>query len=516
MAENRERGMGMAEDLARSAPGRASVLWREPERQSADEPERTAEASPDTAAQAAEKAKAREEILRLRRERRRQRQKKRLKQRIQRAVKKLFLTAAAVGIAVVMSGMFSGFPEDAAAADGAPGFSAVSRFVLSAMSDLFEIEKAEAEGIPENAMIAEAAHIPESAMIVEAAGVPEKAILAEDAVLAEEEVVFAEAGEAAEGGETAQTLEAAAAMDIRAENLARKRLALWEAPRDPEPTPVPLFITDQPSSPILPSDIYLPSPVTEETFTYQGDLLSICAGVEPRKVQPGDFAWDGDRLCYTGSEYDVIFGVDVSSYNNSDHSSGLLDWEAAKADGVDFAIIRVGFRGTTTGSLNKDACYAVNIEGAQAAGIRTGAYVFSQATSVEEALEEADLAIECLQGYTIDGPVCYDWENLERSYRVYRVGKEMATACAVAFCRRIAAAGYTPIVYESRDSAYQKFDQGALAPYMTWYTRYLAKGSSNPYPDLRYQMDMWQFSKRCAVAGIGGRIDGNLWFLPKG
>ena len=292
-------------------------------------------------------------------------------------------------------------------------------------------------------------------------------------------------------------------------------MTLAEQAKRAHPTPVPLFITDSPSSPILPSDIYLPSPVTEETFTYQGDQLAVCADVEPRRVQPGDFIWDGDRICYTGDQYDVIFGVDVSSYNNSDHSNGLLDWEAAKADGVDFAIIRVGFRGTSTGSLNKDSCYAVNLEGAQAAGIRTGVYVFSQATTVEEALEEADLAIECLEGYEIDGPVCYDWENLERSYRVYRVKKDMATACAVAFCRRIAAAGYTPIVYESRDSAYQKFDQGALAPYMMWYTRYLAKGSSNPYPDLRYQMDMWQFSKRCTIAGIGRRIDGNLWFLPK-
>ena len=281
------------------------------------------------------------------------------------------------------------------------------------------------------------------------------------------------------------------------------------------PEPVRLLLTDNPSSPLLPSDIYLPSPTTGETFQYQGDPLPIYADVELRQVQPGDFAWEGDRLRYIGSQYNALFGVDVSSYNNGDHADGLLDWAAAKEDGVEFVIVRIGFRGTSAGQLNEDAYFAVNIDGAMAEGIRTGVYFFSQAVTVEEAIEEADFVIEHLQEHPIDGPVCFDWERDDSSYRVYRVPADMATACAVAFCRRIAMAGYTPVVYESRDTGYKKYDQGALAPYLSWYSKYLDKGSRNPCPDFYYHTDLWQFSKRCAVAGIGKRVDGNLWLLPR-
>ena len=265
-------------------------------------------------------------------------------------------------------------------------------------------------------------------------------------------------------------------------------------------------------------DVYTPGKTTGKTFTYQGGQIPIYAGVETLKVSAGEFAWtSGNRLRYTGSRYDARFGVDVSAYQNRDRASRTLDWAAAKADGVQFAMIRVGLRGTSAaGKLYEDAFYAQNIEGALAQGIQTGAYIFAQATTIAEAIEEADFVIARLRGHKINGPVSYDWELNNSNYRAYGVSKEMATACAVAFCKRVAAAGYTPMYYNSRHVAYTKYDQGALEPYMMWYPQYPSTGVAKPYPNLYYQMDYWQFTESGKVSGIGNKVDCNIWFRPKG
>ena len=112
-----------------------------------------------------------------------------------------------------------------------------------------------------------------------------------------------------------------------------------------------------------------------------------------------------------------------------------------------------------------------------------------------------------------DGPVAYDWEMHDASYRVYGTSPEMATACAVAFCRRIEEAGYDAMVYAGQYVSYIKYDQGALAPYLYWYPEYKSESSEKLNPSLYYQMDYWQFSSSCTVNGIGGRVDGNLQFI---
>ena len=178
-------------------------------------------------------------------------------------------------------------------------------------------------------------------------------------------------------------------------------------------------------------------------------------------------------------------------------------------------MIRVGFRGTTSGEINEDTCYDRNITAAMKAGIQTGVYFFSQAITVEEALEEADFVLDCLRGYQIDGPVGYDWEAVSRSYRNHGQDPETSTACALAFCRRIESGGYQPIIYATRETFYYDFDLGALASYAIWYPQYPSGGASSKYPNFYYQMDMWQFSDRCKVDGIGKRVDANLMFIPK-
>ena len=284
----------------------------------------------------------------------------------------------------------------------------------------------------------------------------------------------------------------------------------------PTPTPISLTITDNPSSPMVPGDIYSPSPLSGEQISYQRGYIPVYEGTEPLQVEPGDFAWGGDRMYYTGDKYEVIFGVDVSAHQNQDRRDGILDWEAAKADGVSFVMIRAGARGYSEGSLIEDPYCIQNIEGAMAAGIITGIYFFSQAVTIEEAVEEADYVIDLVAGHEFNGPVCFDWETYNASYRTYRVSPDMATACAVAFCRRVAAAGYTPMVYTDRSISYRKHDQGALAEFMCWYPQYPAKNAKQPCPTYYYHVDMWQFTDRCVVDGIGRRIDGNLWIREKG
>ena len=281
-----------------------------------------------------------------------------------------------------------------------------------------------------------------------------------------------------------------------------------------------LDLTNRPQKPetIQPGDVYTPSGTTGEYLTYSNQQIPVYAGVERNRFAQGDFEWDPDhpgRLIYTGRDYRTRFGIDVSAYQNRASANNTIDWEAAKADGVEFAMVRIGLRGYGSGSIMEDAFYAQNIDGAMAAGIETGVYFFAQAITVEEAIEEADFVINLLKNHEIDGPVAYDWEMHDSSYRVYGTSPEMATACAIAFCQRIEEAGYDAMVYAGQYVSYIKYDQGALEPYLSWYPEYKSASSELLYPTLYYQMDYWQYSSSCTVAGIGGNVDVNLQFIPR-
>lgn len=273
----------------------------------------------------------------------------------------------------------------------------------------------------------------------------------------------------------------------------------------------------QPIGPgIQPIEVYTPGQLTGETFTYDDKQIPVYAGTEKSRVQHGDFIWAADhpdRLVYIGGQFRTRFGIDISAYQNRASENETIDWQAVRNDGVEFAFVRVGLRGYSSGKIAEDAFYRQNIQGAMAAGIETGVYFFAQAITVEEAIEEADFVIQCLQGLEINGPVAYDWEMGNSSYRVYGIAPEMATACAVAFCKRIQEAGYTPMVYQSSYVGYIKYDQGAIAPYLCWYPEYKSDKSEKLCPTYYYQPDYWQFSSKCSIAGIGGNVDVNIQFI---
>lgn len=262
-----------------------------------------------------------------------------------------------------------------------------------------------------------------------------------------------------------------------------------------------IISSDTSSDPTSPLPEYPDEP---EYIDYKGKQIAVLPGVEKSGLNSDDFYWDGNRLNCSSAAYTTRFGIDVSSYQ------GTVDWGKAAADGVDFAFVRIGGRGTTTGGLYTDTRYAQNLDGAMAAGIDTGAYFFAQAITVDEAKEEAAYVLSLLQGHTISGPVVYDWEMLGSGTRTYGIDPSVATACARAFCDALSAAGYGTMVYFTDYVGYTKYDLSQLNDSGFWYANY-----SYAYPNFYYQVDYWQYSSKGSVAGISGNVDCNLQFIPK-
>lgn len=285
-------------------------------------------------------------------------------------------------------------------------------------------------------------------------------------------------------------------------------------------TELKVLVPEEPEQPQQPQDPEEPENPSQYPWVaadgyvnYDNYNVPIYNSVENSRVATPDFVWQDDRLVYVGSEYRTRFGIDVSAYQNQATPGKTIDWQAVANDGVEFVMVRAGFRGYGTGSLNRDAYCLQNVDGAMDAGLETGVYFFSQAITVEEAIEEADYVLSILDGRKITGPIAYDWEMHDATYRVYGTEPEVATACALAFCQRIEEAGYQPMVYMSKYVGYNKFNLPQLAQYPIWFPEYKSASSEKLYPAFYYQMDIWQFSSSCSIDGIGGRVDGNIQFI---
>ena len=283
------------------------------------------------------------------------------------------------------------------------------------------------------------------------------------------------------------------------------------------PTPAP----EQPQTPEEPADkpaggLTPTGKTTGETITYDNRKIPVLSDVKVNDLDTSGFYWENDRLLYGGGNYTTRFGIDVSAYQNRACPDNTIDWEAVAADGVEFAMIRLGLRGYSSGKLTADSFYGRNLEGAYAAGIQTGAYFFAQAITVEEAIEEADFVIDLLKGYHVTGPVAYDWEMHDSTYRVYGTDPAIASACALAFCDRLAEAGYQPMIYIGNYVGYIKYGEylDQLNKYPLWFAEYKTASSEKLYPTFYYQPDYWQYSSSGTIAGINGRVDCNLHLIP--
>ena len=216
-----------------------------------------------------------------------------------------------------------------------------------------------------------------------------------------------------------------------------------------------------------------------------------------------DFVKDGYFISCKKEKTAV--GIDVSTWQGDN-----VDWKKLKAAGIDYVMIRAGFRGTGwEGSLNKDNRVDAYYAGAKAAGLKIGFYFYSQARTVAEAQEEAKLLMEIVKDFDVDLPLVCDWEYANKSVnpRVHGMTKRQITDCIKAFCKTVKAGGYYAMAYMNNYVYNSKVYIEEFAEYGIWYADY------RNYLNAPYRVDMWQYTDKGKVSGIPGNVDLNVIFL---
>jgi len=237
---------------------------------------------------------------------------------------------------------------------------------------------------------------------------------------------------------------------------------------------------------------------------YKDQFLPLLRSVPAAPYNTDLFVLDGSTMYYNDPAYSTALGIDVSSYQGEE-----IDWAKVAASGIEFVMLRIGFRGYATGTLNLDSCFQKNLAGAKAAGLKVGAYYFSQAVSTQEAIEEAQFALQALAGQMLDYPLVYDWETISSSdARTKDLDNTTLTDCAIAFCENVRAYGYTPMVYYNSPVGYLHYQLDRLTAYDVWYAQYASA------PTMYYNYRIWQYSDSGTVPGIPGKVDMNIAFLP--
>lgn len=192
-------------------------------------------------------------------------------------------------------------------------------------------------------------------------------------------------------------------------------------------------------------------------------------------------------------------GIDVSKYQEE------INWQKVAQDGVSYAFIRAGVRGSTEGRLMEDDRFYENIKGALENGIQVGAYFFTQAITEEEAIEEAKMVLDMLEPYDVTYPVVYDLEEVtSNNARTIDLTKEQYTKNCIAFCETIQNAGYTPMIYGNLKTFFLMLDMTQLEDYKKWFAYY------NTPVYFPYAFDIWQYSSEGSVNGIDGDVDLNI------
>lgn len=197
----------------------------------------------------------------------------------------------------------------------------------------------------------------------------------------------------------------------------------------------------------------------------------------------------------------TTLGIDVSKWQ------GEIDWDKVKEDGIDFVIIRCGYRGYTEGTLIEDPMFAQNIKGATAAGLKVGVYFYTQAINEVEAVEEASMVVSLVRDYDLEYPIFIDTEKSGGNGRADNLDVETRTKVCDAFCATIQDAGYKSGVYASRNWYNERVEAEELENYVIW----LAEYRSVPLYKGYYQM--WQYTSKGSVDGINGNVDMNLSYL---
>ena len=212
------------------------------------------------------------------------------------------------------------------------------------------------------------------------------------------------------------------------------------------------------------------------------------------------------NLFETDAQY--VEGIDVSSHN------GQVNWQSV-ANAVDFAIIRIGYRGYGTGAVVEDSLFDSNMSAANDAGIPAGVYFYSQAVTKEEAREEAEFVLDSLKGYDVDLPVFIDYEYAhgsegELTGRLYdaKLSKSEAAEIINAFCEKITLSGRYAGVYSSSSMLNQHIDTSRLNDDL-----YIWVADYNETVTYLGAYDIWQYTKSGSCDGVNSKsVDMNYWF----
>ncbi|MCY8271266.1 GH25 family lysozyme [Bacillus sonorensis] len=183
-----------------------------------------------------------------------------------------------------------------------------------------------------------------------------------------------------------------------------------------------------------------------------------------------------------------IKGIDVS------HWQGNINWKKVAGDGIKFAFIKA-----TEGTTLKDNKFETNVSGANAMGIKTGAYHFARFGSKSEALAEARFFLSVVKKIRLTYPLVLDLEVNQRN-----VSKSVLTDAAVAFLREIEKAGYYAMIYSGKSFLENCLDESKLKPFALWVARYNST--------LGRHADIWQYSSSGKVQGISGNVDMNICY----
>ncbi|WP_419563038.1 GH25 family lysozyme [Ruminococcus sp.] len=247
-------------------------------------------------------------------------------------------------------------------------------------------------------------------------------------------------------------------------------------------------------------------PVTEDDPEYHKYLENN----DPYGIMTMSALWGADSLTHQNrfSGVSKVYGIDVSYYQ------GNIDWKKVKNSGVEFVIIRVGYRGYgSAGTLVEDPKFKTYLDGAAKAGLKVGVYFYTQAITTAEAQEEAKFVLDRIKGYSLQMPVYYDIESVDYDTgRLDSAGlsKAQKTALCTAFCDTIIKSGYSAGVYANYTWLNYYIDGAGLGKkYPIWLAHY----TSNTNYDQR--MDMWQYSGSGTVSGISAYTDVNVWYSGK-
>lgn len=194
-------------------------------------------------------------------------------------------------------------------------------------------------------------------------------------------------------------------------------------------------------------------------------------------------------------------GIDVSKYQTN------VDWNTVKASGIEFVIIRVGYRGSATGVLVEDPYFKQHIKGATDAGLKVGVYFFTQAITKAEAVEEASMALALTEGYNLAYPIFIDTERVSGNARANNLDKATRTEIVDAFCKTIQSAGRKAGIYASKSWYNNQLDVSKLNDYYIWVAQY------NTECTYTGRYDIWQYTETGNIPGITGNVDLNISYM---